>query len=68
LEHLVDEAVAKLHDREKSEILSRVAKEKNNFSDALTAAYLSKVGEEVRSQPDSKGRFCASKSFATDSK
>ena len=62
------EPVAKLHGSVKSKILSRVEKERHSLSDELTAAYQKRVGEEAGSRPGSKGRFYASKSFATGSK
>jgi len=68
-DHLVrtQEPVAKLHDSEKSMILSPLARPSEARPCHADGGLPSRAGESARPQKDSKGRFCASKSFATGS-
>ena len=61
------EGVAKLHGSEKSMILEPVERQGIALLDRADGGLLRGAGEEARSQQAPKGRFCASKSFATPS-
>ncbi len=61
------EAVAKLHDSEKSKILNPIAVGQARPVRRVDGGLPERVGEEARTQWGSKGRFYASKSFAIGS-
>ena len=65
---LEKEPVAKLHDSEKSMILSPLARPSEARPCHADGGLPSRAGEEAGPREDLKGRFCASKSFAIGSK
>jgi len=62
-----NEPVAKFHDSEKSMILKPLARTGEACPGCADGGLPRRAGESAQPQEDSKGRFCASKSFATGS-
>ena len=59
----IKEAIAKLHDSEKSMILGSLERQSKALPSRADGGLPRRAGEEARSQESPKGRFLASKSF-----